>query len=266
MPSDLQKMTGQVTEIVNATHRDVFGSSPETITGIATELKDGHELVSEYDRRASDLLIERLRHAFPGIAAVSEESPPGTFDNLPEIFWLIDPLDGTMNFVRGIPYASISVSLVTKGKPVIGVTRAIFNGDIYHAFQGGGFFKNGEAVRRKRNDGDCKILSTGFPHQLSLHTRHLKNLNAVFHHFTDIRRFASCCLDMCLLCEGKLDVLFEIVRPWDFYAGVVMAEETGLKYHLTTHEGPFDRSVYFVCGDDSLVDAIVRESDLSLDR
>ncbi len=262
---NLEKATGKAIEIVNATHREIFEDYISNNNSISIANKDGYEVVSETDKRASDFLIDRLGKAFPDIPVISEESPPETFKNVPDIFWLIDPIDGTFNFIRRIPYSSVSVSLISEGSPVIGITKDIFNGDIYHAYLNGGFYKNGSKTRRVVITNQ-KILSTGFkPSNPGLHQRHMLNLVKVFHHFSDIRRFASACLDLCLLCEGKLNVVFEVLRAWDCYAGIIMAEETGLKSYISADNIPLDNDAYFICGEEELVDAICKEADLSID-
>lgn len=259
---DLENMASEVIEIVNSTHQNIFQDSLDW-KNISTVMKGDNELVSEYDEYASDFLTNQLRIAFPDIAVISEESSPDTFTNVPDQYWLIDPIDGITNFVRGIPFASISISLVDAGSPVIGITKNIFSGDIYHAYQGGGFYKNSTRIQRKTNE-EMKILSIGFPHKPSLRPIHLRNFNSVFNHFTEVRRFGSCCLDLCLLCEGKFNAVFEILKSWDFYAGIVMAKEVGLKYHIAEKDIPLDQDVYFICGEEEQVDYILEETSLIL--
>ena len=258
---NLENASKRVIEVIELARRDVFGGYLEQRRDISPEFKDGGEPVTELDRVSSTFLISQLDKAFPGIEAVSEESPPEAFHQIPDRFWLIDPLDGTVNFIRGIPYCAISISLVESGKPVLGVTQNLLNGDTYYAYSGGGVYKNGWRIQRIGHENN-KILSTGFPHARTLHAQHLSNLKSVFPYFSDIRRFASPCLDLCLLCEGCFDCVFEILKSWDFYAGQVTAKEVGLNMYITPSNKPLNQDVYFICGEEALVDRIREEADL----
>ena len=261
---DLEHITKKAAEIIDLAWLDVFADHLKSQKSLTIELKHGYEVVSEVDKLSSEFLIERLEKILPGVPAISEESPPEAFRRTPERFWLIDPLDGTQNFIRGIPHATICVSLVEAGIPVIGVTKNIYTGDLYYAWQGGGFYRNRARAYRVPNSDGKTILSTGFAHDKSLHAQHLRNLIAVLPHFTDMRRFASFGMDMCWLCEGRLDASFEILAPWDFYAGWAMAKQVGLVCHVSGGEAPLDRRRYFVCGDQETVDFIRGVCDLTI--
>jgi myo-inositol-1(or 4)-monophosphatase len=256
-------MTSQVVKIVDSTRHEIFGDLAgwDGITDVAT--KEHSELVTEFDIRSSNCLIDRLSRNFQGVPVISEESPASAFPDLPDLFWLIDPLDGTLNFIRGIPYVSISVSLVQNGLPVIGVTGDIFTGNDYYAYDGGGFYRNGLQLRREKNPSGT-ILSTGVCHDRSLHARHINNVSAVFRHFTDFRRLGGACLDLCFLCEGKFNAMFEILKPWDCYAGMVMAREVGLTVFVPKPVKVINKELYFVCGEKELVELIKRDADLDL--
>jgi myo-inositol-1(or 4)-monophosphatase len=259
---ELERTTREITRIVEDIRRTVFASAPGG--RVDSEMKGGYEVVTEYDKRSSDMLIKELAKAFPGIPAMSEESPASDFDLIPHECFLIDPLDGTMNFVRGLPYSSISVSFVENGKPVIGVTANISSDETFWAWQSGGFWKNGRRVKRIKYPG--MILGTGFAYETEVHPQHLANINRIFSRFTDMRRLASFCLDQCYLSEGKLDAVFEMVKPWDFFAGIVMAEESGLVTHIAEPLKSLSQQVYFISGEREIVDYIKQRTDFIIKR
>lgn len=153
----------------------------------------------------------------------------------PADFWLVDPLDGTLNAIIGIPYFSVAVSLVVRNRVNQSYVLNLASGDVYHAERGRGFMKNGVPIHRTSLT-DKTIFSTGFAHDRRLHKRQLDVMSGLLPHIDDFRRLASPCLDLCLIAEGVLDGCVEFLKGWDLAAGTLFLEEVGMMHN---HSGLF---------------------------
>lgn len=217
------------------------------------EVKEKNSLVSYVDRTAEEKLIETLYKLLPEAGFLAEEGT--TIKNNPELQWIIDPLDGTTNFIHDVPAYAISVGLEYEGKIVLGVVYDIPHDEIYTAAQGTGAFCNKEqihvSVTTQISDA---LLATGFPYSAF---SYMKNYLNVFEPFMmqsrGIRRLGSAALDLCYLAKGRFEGFFEYnLSPWDVAGGVVIIQEAG--GILST----FDNTQNYVHGR-SIVGACTRE-------
>lgn len=144
--------------------------------------------------------------------------------------WVVDPIDGTTNFLHGNPMYAVSVAVAVEGRPVVGVVASAPTSERWWAIRGGGAWKNGRPVRvAPHRDLERCLISTGFPFrtldQLELY---LAQLGAVLRGTSGVRRGGAAALDLAWLAEGRYDAFWELfLNPWDFAAGIVLIEEAG---------------------------------------
>jgi myo-inositol-1(or 4)-monophosphatase len=146
-----------------------------------------------------------------------------------EVGWLVDPLDGTANFLHGLEAVGVSVGLVVDGEPVVGVVHAPLLGRTYSAVKGEGSTRDGVPIRTSTRDADTAICATGFPFRdHAVLPRYLRMFNAAITRFEDLRRIGGASLDLCWTAEGVFDGFFELrLGPWDVAAGSLIVREAG---------------------------------------
>jgi myo-inositol-1(or 4)-monophosphatase len=187
------------------------------------------DLVTEVDEAAERLIIARIRRHFPSDGIIAEESASGL--EMQGRTWIIDPLDGTANFVHGHPFACVSVALVDEEGPAVGVVHAPFLGEVYHGVRGGGAFLNERPLKVSEvASGPSGLYATGFPFKKGkgdpeLYFRLVAEVVGRSH---GVRRAGSAALDCAFVAAGRVDGYFEIgVSPWDVAAGLLLVSEAG---------------------------------------
>jgi len=146
-----------------------------------------------------------------------------------DVGWLVDPLDGTANFVHGFDAVGVSVGLVADGDPVVGVVHAPLLARTYAARKGGGAFRDERRIHVSQRTPEQAIVATGFPfRRKELLPRYEPALDAALHRFEDLRRVGGASLDLCWTAEGVFDGYFELrLGPWDVAAGALIVREAG---------------------------------------
>lgn len=195
--------------------------------------KDRMDFASEVDELAEKEIIKEFRRATPDYAILGEEGgllPPkrGTARST----WVIDPLDGTSNYLRGLPHFCVSIALVENGEPVHGVIFDPLRNELFTASRGSGATLNGKRIRvADRKDLDGALLLTGFPpRERKRASAQLKCLDTLFTEIQDIRISGSAALDLAYVACGRADAYFEAgIKPWDIAAGTLMVREAGGK-------------------------------------
>ena len=188
------------------------------------------DFVSEVDKLAEKEIIKELRRAYPDHAILAEES--GATGKGP-MTWVIDPLDGTHNYLRGIPHFSVSIALLEKGVPVHGVVFDPLRDELYTASKGYGAFLNERRLRVSRRETlDGALIATGFPFRQRAHVdAQLAMTRALLNQAEDIRRTGSAALDLAYCAAARFDGYFESgLKPWDLAAGVLLVQEAGGHY------------------------------------
>jgi myo-inositol-1(or 4)-monophosphatase len=201
------------------------------IEGLAVVEKQRMDFASEVDRLAEAEIVKELRRAYPTHAIVGEES--GQTGKGP-LVWVIDPLDGTHNYLRGIPHFSVSIALLEKGEPVYGVVFDPLRDELYTASKGDGAYLNDRRIRVGRRDGlEGALLGTGYPYRVRNHLEsQLAITQALLQEAEDIRRMGSAALDLAYVAAGRLDGYFEPgLQPWDMAAGALLVREAGGVYN-----------------------------------
>lgn len=197
--------------------------------------KKGQELVTDTDVAVDTRISEFLAHHFPGEARLSEElapSPESVDDDAP--LWVVDPIDGTVNFAHGLGHVAVSIAWLVEGRARVGVVHAPFLEETFTAVADQGAWRNGTPIKASRtNDLGHALVGTGFPYRRDSRPPLMRRLAAVLDHCQDVRRNGSAALDLCDVACGRLDAYYESVSPWDFAAGWLIAREAGaLAAHL----------------------------------
>jgi myo-inositol-1(or 4)-monophosphatase len=190
--------------------------------------KSAVDTVSETDRAAEALLRDRLLGAFPRDALLAEEGSASDGDS--GWRWVVDPIDGTTNFIHGHPAFAVSIGLERDGRAVAGCVHAPAWRETFHAVEGEGAFLDGSPIRVSAVDRlDDALLATGFPYnRREIVDDLLRQVRAGVCAAQGIRRCGSAALDLCFVASGRLDGYWEQgLHPWDMAAGVLIVREAG---------------------------------------
>ena len=209
----------------------VINRASNDIEHLKITTKQHNDFVTEVDRTAEAAIIDVLREAYPEYGILAEESgrAAGT-DVASDYQWIIDPLDGTTNFLHGFPQYAVSIALAYKGQLNQALVYDTLRNEMFTASKGGGAFLNERRIRVTKCLGlDDALLGTGFPF------RNFEHLNAYMATFKDltqrsqgIRRTGSAALDLAYVASGRLDGFWEFgLAPWDMAAGCLLITEAG---------------------------------------
>lgn len=192
------------------------------------EEKSLNSLVSYVDKQAEQRLVDGLKVLLPEAGFLAEE---GTQSKRGDKYnWIIDPLDGTTNFLHGLPLFAISIALEKEGELVLGVIYELGQKELFTAYKGGGAFLNGHPIQAKNNSEISKgLFATGFPyHDFGRLEAFNHLLNYFFKHSRGLRRLGSAATDLAYVACGRFDGFFEYgLSAWDIAAGVVLVREAG---------------------------------------
>ncbi|MDO9075629.1 MAG: inositol monophosphatase family protein [Rubrivivax sp.] len=192
--------------------------------------KGPNDYVSEVDRAAEEAIINTLLEAYPGHGILAEESgrTHGAKDS--DYVWIIDPLDGTTNFLHGFPVYAVSIALAFRGQLQQGVVYDPTRNDLFYASKGRGAFLNDRRLRvSKRTRISDSLIGTGFPFRKGDNfKRYVKMFEEVMQSCAGLRRPGAAALDLCYVAAGYYDGFFETgLNPWDAAAGALMITEAG---------------------------------------
>jgi myo-inositol-1(or 4)-monophosphatase len=194
------------------------------------EAKSPHDFVTEVDQRAEQVIIDTLLAAYPGHGILAEESGSNRGAAHSDFVWIIDPLDGTTNFIHGLPVYCVSIALAFKGKVEQAVVYDPTRNDLFMASRGRGAFLNDKRIRvSKRIRMADALIGTGFPFRRGDNfQRYLKILETLMPECAGLRRPGAAALDLCYVAAGYYDAFFEIgLSPWDMAAGSLIVTEAG---------------------------------------
>lgn len=199
------------------------------VQNLQVSVKGPGDFVSQADLKAEKVLRAELERARPSFGFLMEES--GSVEGTdPQHRWIIDPLDGTTNFLHGIPHFAISVALETQGRIVAGVIYNPATDELYTAERGNGAFLNDRRLRvsGRRELSDC-VVATGVPHLgRGDHGQFLIELRHVMGEVIGVRRAGAASLDLAYVAAGRYDIYWEDrLSPWDMAAGIVLVREAG---------------------------------------
>ena len=192
--------------------------------------KGPNDFVTEVDQAAERAIIETLLTAYPGHAILAEESGREMGARHSEFVWIIDPLDGTTNFIHGFPQYAVSIALTFKGKVEQAVVYDPARNDLFYATKGRGAFLNDKRLRvSKRIRLADSLIGTGFPFRKGDNfKRYLKIMEELMPLCAGLRRPGAAALDLCYVAAGWYDAFFETgLSPWDVAAGSLIVSEAG---------------------------------------
>ena len=196
---------------------------------IEVELKGTNDFVTNIDILAEQTIVDSIQKSYPSHSIIGEEC--GLIEGTdPDFQWIIDPIDGTTNFVKGIPHFAVSIALKVKGKLDQAVIYDPIRGELFTASRGKGAQLNGFRIRVKQSkELTGAILATGFPFKQKQHMNaYLDMFKALFLKTADMRRAGSAALDLAYVAAGRVDGFFEIgLKPWDTAAGELLVIEAG---------------------------------------
>jgi myo-inositol-1(or 4)-monophosphatase len=197
---------------------------------IAVREKAANDFVTEVDREAEQLIIRTLLEAYPKHSILAEESGATHSGGNDDYQWIIDPLDGTTNFLHGFPQYAVSIALSHKGVITQAVVYDPGNNDLFTATRGAGAYLNDTRLRvSKRLQLKTALIGTGFPFKEHKHLdAYLAMLRDIMQHSAGVRRAGSAALDLAYVAAGRLDTFWEIgLAPWDIAAGSLLITEAG---------------------------------------
>ena len=199
------------------------------VENLQVSVKGPGNFVSAADHRAEKIIYEELSKARDGYGFLMEES--GVVEGADKTHrWIVDPLDGTTNFLHGIPIYNISIGLEREGQMVAGVVYNPAMDEMYTAEKGKGAFLNDRRLRvaGRKSLIEC-VIATGSPHSTAkVHDAFLAEARAVMNQVASFRRFGAAALDLCYVASGRIDGFWERnLQPWDMAAGILMVREAG---------------------------------------
>jgi len=190
--------------------------------------KGPSDYVTEVDKRCEDLILGLIGKHFPDHHIMSEETENNGLQD--GYTWVIDPLDGTTNFIHGFPFVAVSIALCREKKPVLGLVLDPVRNEFFLAREGGGAWLNGSRIESRKNARlDGALVATGFPFRTKRYMDdYMKVFKAVFLNVSGIRRAGAAALDLAYLAAGRVDGFWEIgLKAWDIAAGALLVTEAG---------------------------------------
>jgi myo-inositol-1(or 4)-monophosphatase len=185
------------------------------------------DLVTAADRHVEQWLADRLARSRPADSILGEEGGgrPGSSG----VRWILDPIDGTVNFVLGLPQFAVSVAAEVNGVVVAGAVANPMSGELFRATLGGGAWLGDTRLRGPREVPlDRAVVGTGFGYESARRARQIAVVARLLPRIADIRRLGAASLDLCAVAAGRLDAYFEAgLNPWDYAAGALVAAEAG---------------------------------------
>lgn len=201
--------------------KDHFGTASDT------HFKGTVDPVTEVDLAAEAKVRRLLAQHRPGDAIVGEEGGGSHSDRRT---WIVDPLDGTINFVHGVPHVSVSIALYGDAEGLVGVVVDVMRGEVFSAQSGAGAFLDGRPIKASSEDRiDRSLIGVGFPYDRDQRAREYSSLvRRVLESAQGLRRLGSAALDLAYVAAGRLDGYVEhSLQPWDIAAGAILIAESG---------------------------------------
>ncbi|MBK0381600.1 inositol monophosphatase [Pedobacter sp. SD-b] len=227
---DYENLCKQVIEVAKMAGKFIITES-KTFNASKIEYKGVNDMVSYVDKTAERMIIEELSKILPQSGFIAEE---GTSNKTAEEFnWIIDPLDGTTNFIHGIPAFAVSIALKQHNDLVVGVIYEINQDECFYAWKDSKAYLNGKEIKVSDNEKlNSSLVATGFPYY------DFERQNAYMGLFTEVmrkchglRRIGAASVDLAYTACGRFDAYFEYnLKPWDIAAGLLIVERAGGKY------------------------------------
>lgn len=227
----------ELLEIAVAVAREAARTAHEMrvagVAGVSTK-STATDVVTAADRAVERQVVAALRRIRPGDTVLGEEygdDGGSGADGRAVVRWILDPIDGTVNYLYGLPQYAVSLAAEVDGAVVAGVVRNAATGDEWTAIRGGGAHRAGRRLTGSiRTELAQSLVATGFGYDARRRAHQARVLAGLIPHVRDIRRFGAAALDLCLAAEGQVDAYYEKgLNPWDHAAGGLVASEAGLR-------------------------------------
>lgn len=224
---NFEQITGQVVSIARDTGLYI-AQQLELLKKEDIGLKDDHNFVTYVDLRSEEMLVDSLSGLIPGAGFLAEEKDYGSQHN--GMRWIIDPLDGTTNFVHGIPFFSISIALTEGDRTVLGVVHEVNRVETFYAYHDGAAYLNGRPIRVSSAENlKNSLLVTGFPYRRdAILDEYVDLFKAFLQRTQDLRRLGSAATDLAYVAAGRFEGFYEYgLNPWDVAAGAFIVQQAG---------------------------------------
>jgi myo-inositol-1(or 4)-monophosphatase len=224
---NLEKLTNEVGQLCKEVGANIIQQRLNFDPVVVVE-KGLNQLVSFVDIEAEKQLVEGLKKLIPEAGFITEENTVKQLNT--ELVWIIDPLDGTTNFIHNLPVYSISIALAKDNEILIGVVYEMGKKDLFSAWQNGGAWCNGEKISvTKTSELSQYIIATGFPYyEFDQMEAYIKTLTYLMKNTHGLRRLGSAAVDLAYVACGKFDAFFETgLHAWDVAAGCLLVQEAG---------------------------------------
>lgn len=213
---------------VTAEAADFIHSQAGKVEDQQVESKSRNSLVSYVDKQAEKILVQGLSKLIAGAGFITEEETVTQLQS--EYTWIIDPLDGTTNFLQQIPVYAVSIGLMHEDQIILGVVSDVERKETFYAWKGGGAWCNGKQIHvSAKTEVLDAVIATGFPYSSN---KVLPQLTSLFDYFLKnargIRRLGSAAIDLAYVACGRFDAYYETtLNPWDIAGGIIIVEEAG---------------------------------------
>lgn len=226
---NLRNICARVRSLVRETG-DFIRKESEKITVDKIEIKGFNNFVTYVDKISEEELVKGLQNILPGAGFITEEG--SAFENNSKFRWVIDPLDGTTNFIHGLPPYSISIGLMENNEVIVGVIYEVNSGECFYSWKDGKAYLDDKEIKvsgvSKVKDG---LIATGFPYNNYNYLKpYMKSLEYLFSHSHGVRRIGSAAIDLAYVACGRFDSFYEYnLNPWDVAAGSLIVQQAGGK-------------------------------------
>jgi myo-inositol-1(or 4)-monophosphatase len=238
---------------------EIIVRSMNRLESLQITSKGRNDFVTEIDQAAEAEIIGLIKKHYPKHSFLAEESGETQGDDR-ETVWIIDPLDGTTNFLHGFPVFSVSIACQHRGKLEHAVVYDPMRQEIFTASRGGGAHLDNHRMRVSKQRGlEGALVATGFPYRANMQhiDAYLGMMRAVMEHTAGIRRPGSAALDLAYVAAGRVDAFWEIgLKPWDTAAGTLLIQEAGGRVGTLTGE-PYDQNGNLIAGSPKAYEALV---------
>ncbi|MBI3509724.1 MAG: inositol monophosphatase [Bacteroidetes bacterium] len=230
------------------------------IKSLDIEHKGSSDLVSYVDKTAEKKFVEGLKKILPSAGFIAEEDH--TLKKNEILNWVIDPLDGTTNYLHGVPVFATSVALLQNNIPVAGVVHEINLDECFYAWKNGGAWMNGEKICiSKKTELQNSLVATGFPYEeQGWHEKYISLFSDVQRSSLGIRRPGSAATDIAYVAGGRFDAYYEYgIHAWDVAAGALLVQEAGGTVKDFSGGDDFIFGERFVCGNEKIVEELLQK-------
>ncbi|PKP20015.1 MAG: inositol monophosphatase [Bacteroidetes bacterium HGW-Bacteroidetes-21] len=226
---NLEKLCAEVVKISREAGAFIR-SQVQVVTPDNVEYKGIHDFVTYVDKTSEKMLVEKLSVLLPDSGFLVEEKSVEHTNK--ELYWIIDPLDGTTNFLHGLSPFAVSIALMEKDEVILAVVYEVTQDECFYTWQGGAAYLNGKVIRvTERDKFSDSLIATGFPYYdyERIHP-FLKTLEYFFNNTHGVRRLGSAATDLAYVACGRFEAFYEYsLHPWDVAAGVLLVKNAGGK-------------------------------------